>query len=43
MIYQNIKKAIEEHLDKNDIELNTKQLKSLFSKELWAKHKTTRK
>lgn len=33
------KKTIEEHLDKNDIELNTKQLKSLFSKELWAKHK----
>ncbi|WP_157352906.1 type I restriction-modification system subunit M [Aliarcobacter butzleri] len=34
------KKAIEEHLDKNDIELNTKQLKSLLSKELWKKHKT---
>ena len=33
------KKAIEEHLDKNDIELNTKQLKSLLSKELWKKHK----
>lgn len=32
------KKAIEEHLDKNDIELNAKQLKSLLSKELWAKH-----
>ncbi|MCT7465678.1 type I restriction-modification system subunit M [Aliarcobacter cryaerophilus] len=34
------KKAIEEHLDKNDIELNAKQLKSLLSKELWKKHKT---
>lgn len=34
------KKAIEEHFDKNDIELNTKQLKSLLSKELWKKHKT---
>ncbi|MGJ0321553.1 type I restriction-modification system subunit M [Aliarcobacter cryaerophilus] len=34
------KKTIEEHLDKNDIELNTKQLKSLLSKELWKKHKT---
>ncbi len=33
------KKAIEEHLDKNDIELNAKQLKSLLSKELWKKHK----
>jgi len=32
------KKAIEEHLEKNDIELNTKQLISLLSKELWAKH-----
>ncbi|MDK2069857.1 class I SAM-dependent DNA methyltransferase [Aliarcobacter butzleri] len=34
------KKAIEEHLDKNDIELNAKQLKLLLSKELWKKHKT---
>ncbi|KIM13253.1 MAG: DNA methylase [Sulfurovum sp. FS08-3] len=34
------KKAIEEHLDKNGIELNAKQLKLLFSKELWKKHKT---
>ncbi|WP_066350251.1 type I restriction-modification system subunit M [Aliarcobacter skirrowii] len=34
------KKTIEEHLDKNDIELNAKQLKSLLSKELWKKHKT---
>lgn len=34
------KKAIEEYLDKNDIELNAKQLKSLLSKELWKKHKT---
>jgi len=34
------KKAIEEHLDKNDIELNAKQLKSLLGKELWKKHKT---
>lgn len=34
------KRAIEEHLDKNDIELNAKQLKSLLSKELWKKHKT---
>ncbi len=34
------KKTIEEHLDKNGIELNTKQLKSLLSKELWKKHKT---
>ncbi|MBN1839905.1 MAG: SAM-dependent DNA methyltransferase [Campylobacterales bacterium] len=34
------KKAIEEYLDKNDIELNTKQSKSLLSKELWTKHKT---
>lgn len=33
------KKAIEEYLDKNDIELNTKQLKLLLSKELWEKHK----
>ncbi|MCG3686841.1 type I restriction-modification system subunit M [Aliarcobacter butzleri] len=33
------KKAIEEYLDKNDIELNAKQLKSLLSKELWKKHK----
>lgn len=33
------KKAIEEYLDKNDIELNAKQLKSLLSKELWEKHK----
>ncbi|MDY0364577.1 MAG: class I SAM-dependent DNA methyltransferase [Arcobacteraceae bacterium] len=33
------KKAIEEYLDKNDIELNTKQLKTLLSKELWEKHK----
>ncbi|MDX9743231.1 MAG: class I SAM-dependent DNA methyltransferase [Arcobacteraceae bacterium] len=34
------KKAIEEYLDKNDIELNTKQLKSLLSKDLWKKHRT---
>lgn len=34
------KKAIEEYLDKNDIELNAKQLKTLLSKELWKKHKT---
>jgi type I restriction enzyme M protein len=33
------KKAIEEHLDKNGIELNAKQLKSLLSKALWNKHK----
>lgn len=33
------KKAIEEYLDKNSIELNAKQLKSLLSKELWAKHR----
>lgn len=33
------KKAIEEYLDKNDIELNIKQLKTLLSKELWEKHK----
>ncbi|MBD3843051.1 MAG: N-6 DNA methylase, partial [Campylobacterales bacterium] len=35
----NHKKAIEEYLEKNDIELNAKQLKSLLSKELWNKHK----
>ena len=34
------KKSIEEYLDKNDIELNAKQLKSLLSKELWTKHQT---
>ena len=34
------KKAIEEYLDKNDIELNAKQLKFLLSKELWTKHQT---
>ncbi len=34
------KKGIEEYLDKNDIELNAKQLKSLLSKELWTKHQT---
>ncbi len=34
------KKAIEEYLDKNSIELGTKQLKSLLGKELWKKHKT---
>ena len=34
------KKAIEEHLDRNGIELNAKQFKSLLSKELWNKHKT---
>lgn len=34
------KKAIEEYLDKNDIELNAKQPKSLLSKELWTKHQT---
>lgn len=34
------KKQIEEHLEKNNIELNVKQLKSLLSKELWKKHKT---
>ncbi|NLY03617.1 MAG: SAM-dependent DNA methyltransferase, partial [Campylobacter sp.] len=33
------KKAIEEYLEKHDIELSTKQLKSLLSKELWTKHK----
>jgi type I restriction enzyme M protein len=33
------KKAIEENLLKNDIELNNKQLKLLLSKELWLKHK----
>lgn len=33
------KKEIEQHLDKEDITLNTKQLKSLISKELWKKHK----
>lgn len=33
------KKAIEHYLDKEDITLNAKQLKSLISKELWKKHK----
>ena len=33
------KKEIEQHLDKEEITLNTKQLKSLISKELWKKHK----
>ena len=33
------KKAIEEYLDKEDINLNTKQKKVLVSKDIWAKHK----
>jgi len=33
------KKEIEHYLDKEDITLNAKQLKSLLSKELWKKHK----
>lgn len=33
------KKAIEEHLDKEDISLNAKQKKALTSKDTWAKHK----
>jgi type I restriction enzyme M protein len=33
------KKAIEEHLDREDITLNAKQKKALTSKDTWAKHK----
>ncbi|MCK9454843.1 class I SAM-dependent DNA methyltransferase [Sulfurimonas sp.] len=33
------KKAIEEHIDREDISLNAKQKKALASKEIWAKHK----
>jgi type I restriction enzyme M protein len=33
------KKEIEDYLDKNDINLNSKNKKSLISKDLWKKHK----